>query len=260
VWLLFTNHHNQAKKSMLSKNEIKYIQSLSQKKIRTVRQVFVVEGSKMVEEILFSKMPVQKVFATADWLSKTSILQQRSQAVFQVVSEPELEKISQLQTPNEVLAIVPMQVPANEPNPQQLILALDNIQDPGNLGTIVRTADWFGVHQIVANLQTADIYNAKTIQSTMGSFARVQVWYKDLKTWLPSQTMVLGAAMQGENIFQQSAITNGVVLIGNEGKGISPALQKMITHAVHIPAKGAAESLNAAVATGIILAQLTKTM
>jgi RNA methyltransferase, TrmH family len=136
-------------------------------------------------------------------------------------------------------------------------MVLDNIQDPGNLGTIIRIADWFGVHQIVASKETVDLYNPKVIQSTMGSFVRVNVWYNDLPGILSTANVpVYGALLNGENVFEIGKISEGIVIIGNESKGISEAIKGFITHPVTIPKKGGAESLNAAVAAGIILSHV----
>ncbi len=242
---------------MLSKTELKYIQSLSQKKFREQHQVFLVEGPKIVEEILLADQALLKVYATKNWIDRNQILLLRHQAFIEEISTIELSRISQLQTPNEVLATVRMMPPKEEPNPNSLIIVLDDLQDPGNLGTIIRLADWFGIQQIVCSLNTVDQYNPKVVQSSMGSFVRTQIWYKDLPEWLRQQNNVYGAVLDGESLYEQSKIKQGVILIGNEGKGINEQLKKMINHPITIPRKGGAESLNAAMATGIILSHLT---
>lgn len=170
----------------------------------------------------------------------------------------ELEKISSLQKPNQVLLIAEQQEPAGEPElKNHFILALDGIQDPGNLGTIIRIADWFGIDQIIASKDTAELYNPKVIQSTMGSFLRVKVWYRNLETILQKkQVPVYGALLNGESMYNTASPKEGILVIGNESKGIRETILPFIHHAITIPRIGKAESLNAAVATGILLSQL----
>lgn len=238
---------------MLSKNELKYIQSLCQKKQRQAEGLFIAEGTKLAEELLQSDYQIRKIYALADWEAPVS-----TKAEIVIVSEDELQKISNLQTPNKVLIVAEQKQPDATPNlKHSLTLLLDGIQDPGNLGTIIRIADWFGISQIIAGEHTAELYNPKVIQSTMGSFIRVQVWYQSLKDVLQSCKLpVYGALLEGENINHISAVTDGLLVIGNESKGISQELLPYITHPVTIPRIGGAESLNAAVATGIILARM----
>ncbi len=168
--------------------------------------------------------------------------------------------MSLLQTPNQVLAVAMMpQKPKEIDIAGQLTIVLDGIQDPGNLGTIIRTADWFGVQQIVASEDTADVYNPKVIGATMGSFMRVSVAYKNIADWLPTVKLpIYGALLEGENIFTTKLPTQGLLVIGSEAKGIREDSIEFITHPVTIPKIGGAESLNAGVATGIIVAQLTR--
>lgn len=240
---------------MLSKNELKYIQSLCQKKQRQEERLFIVEGAKLVEELLLTQYEVKGIYALAAWAEKHSHLPNLT-----VITEQELERISNLQTPSQVLAVVVQ--PEQAPSPElenQLTLVLDNIQDPGNLGTIIRIADWFGIRQIVASPDTVECYNPKVIQSTMGSFARVQVWYTPLPTFLQSVKLpVYGALLTGKNLFEETPLKEGLLVIGNESKGIAPELLQFISHPVTIPRIGGAESLNAAVATGIIVSHLTR--
>jgi RNA methyltransferase, TrmH family len=242
---------------MLSKTERKYIQSLSQKKFREQHQVFLVEGPKIVEELLLADQAILKVYATKDWVDRNQILVLRHQALIEEISTIELSRISQLNTPNEVLATVRMMPQKQEPNLHALIIALDDLQDPGNLGTIIRLADWFGIQQIVCSNNTVDQYNPKVVQSSMGSFVRTQIWYKDLPEWLSQQNEIYGAVLDGESLYAQTKITQGTILIGNESKGINESLKKLINHPITIPRKGGAESLNAAMATAIILSHLT---
>jgi TrmH family RNA methyltransferase len=194
------------------------------------------------------------VYALDNWESPDASIEVTRVEAF------ELEKMSLLQTPNQVLAVAMMpQKPNAIDVTKQLTIVLDGIQDPGNLGTIIRTADWFGIQQIVASEDTADVYNPKVIGATMGSFMRVQVSYKNLAAWLPTIKLpVYGALLEGENIFTTKAPKQGLLVIGSEGKGIRENVIDFITHPVTIPKTGGAESLNAGIAAGIIVAQLTR--
>jgi len=238
---------------MISKNELKYIQSLSQKKTRDIEGIFIAEGIKLVNELLQSDIVIKKIYATEEWIAE----HQQQPNIIKVNPE-ELKKISTQSTPNQVLAIAEKKKLATEPLlKNKITLVLDGIQDPGNFGTIIRIADWFGIDQIMASSDTADLYNSKVIQSTMGSIIRVNVWYKDLTTWLSKAGIpVYGALLNGANIYHVKPIKEGLLVIGNESKGIRENLLPFIQHTVTIPKKGAAESLNAAVATGIILSHL----
>ncbi|MES2372798.1 MAG: RNA methyltransferase [Bacteroidota bacterium] len=240
---------------MLSKNEYKYIQSLCQKKQRQEERLFIAEGPKLVDELLHSHYTIRKLYALSDWVIKN-----KDVADVVTVTDIELAKISGLQTPNQVLAIVEQQAPANKPAiKDQITLVLDGIQDPGNFGTIIRIADWFGIKQIVASEDTVELYNPKVIQSTMGSFMRVNVWYQSLPAFLQSAGIpVYGALLNGKNMHGEPPVTEGLLVIGNESKGISKELLPFISHPITIPRLGGAESLNAAVAAGIIVSHLTK--
>lgn len=237
---------------MLSKNEAKYIQSLCHKKQRQEERLFIAEGVKLVEELLQTDYRIRKLYATDEWMS------QHRGVEAQPVTEQELERISGLVSPNQVLAIVEQKQQQETPVlEQQFAIALDGIQDPGNMGTIIRIADWFGIRSILAGTDTVEVYNPKVIQATMGSFIRVNVWYGELEKVLPTAGLpVYGAVLEGHDIHQTTKAAEGILLIGNEGKGINPALFPYITHPVTIPRIGGAESLNAAVATGIILSHL----
>ena len=243
---------------MLVKSQVKYIQSLGQKKLRDEANIFVAEGPKIIAELI-SEMPDQvlSIYATSEWLhaNKTSTIS----AEIIEVSNNELERISQLTTPNEVLALIrkPMLPPAIEVK-GRISLALDGIQDPGNLGTIIRTADWFGISQIVCSPNCADVYNSKVIQSSMGSIARVRVYYLELKPWLESEVDIsmYGATLDGTDIRKVEKFSEGIIVIGNESKGISQDIMDMLKQRITIPRKGRAESLNAAVATAIILSYI----
>jgi TrmH family RNA methyltransferase len=237
---------------MISKNEAKYIQSLYQKKTRLSEALFIAEGAKLVDEILQSNFVVRKIYAVGEWIKYNN------ENNVTEVSADELQRISNLQTPNQVLAIVEQRTMIDEPGLKNTItLVLDGIQDPGNLGTIIRIADWFGIKQIVAGEDTVDLYNPKVVQSTMGSIIRVNVWYKQLDAWLDKVGVpVYGALLNGENVLKHDAIKEGIIVIGNESKGIRSNIMPFIKHALTIPRFGEAESLNAAVATGIILSHV----
>jgi len=239
---------------MVTKSELKYIQSLSDKKVRLETGCFIAEGVKLVGEMIAAGYPLKAVYALDNWESPDASIEVTRVEAF------ELEKMSLLQTPNQVLAVAMMpQKPNAIDVTKQLTIVLDGIQDPGNLGTIIRTADWFGIQQIVASEDTADVYNPKVIGATMGSFMRVQVSYKNLAAWLPTIKLpVYGALLEGENIFTTKAPKQGLLVIGSEGKGIRENVIDFITHPVTIPKTGGAESLNAGIAAGIIVAQLTR--
>ena len=240
---------------MLSKNELKYIQSLCHKKQRQETGLFLAEGPKLVEELLHSDYRIKKILATGRWTEEHG-----TNHIVEQVTEAELGKISALQTPNQVLAIVEQKALATEPVIEgRLSLVLDGIQDPGNMGTIIRIADWFGIEQIIASEDTVELYNPKVIQSTMGSFMRIKLGYKPLTHFLSAlQVPVYGALLTGNNLYEQPLLKEGVLVIGNESKGIRPELLPFISHPVTIPRIGGAESLNAAVATGILLSHLIK--
>jgi rRNA methylases len=241
---------------MLSKNDAKYIQSLQYKKSRNEEGVFIAEGVKLVNEIIQSGWGVKKIFATHEWIAENKA----GNVQVAEVSEQELKKISLLQTPNQVLALVEQKKQTGHIHlKNRFTLVLDGIQDPGNLGTIIRIADWFGIEAIVCSNDTAELYNPKVIQSTMGSFLRVDIVYEDLLPLFKNLTVpVFGAVLNGKNINETASVKEGVLMIGNEGNGIKKELLPFIQQPVTIPKLGGAESLNAAVATGIIVSHLLK--
>ena len=240
---------------MLSKNEAKYIQSLSHKKQRQESGLFIVEGVKLVNELLNSHYPVKKIYATEDWAGtvnpKTELLR---------VTADELQKVSGLQTANKVLAIAEQPVIGKiKLSKNKWVLALDGIQDPGNMGTLIRIADWFGIDTIVASEDSVDAFNPKVVQSTMGSFSRVTVHYTDIADFIKAAGIpVFGALLEGKSVYSVSPPQQGILLIGNESKGIHPQLLPLIKNPVSIPRIGGAESLNAAVAAGILISHLLK--
>ena len=239
---------------MVTKSELKYIQSLSDKKVRLETGCFIAEGVKMVGEMIAAGYPLKAVYALDSWESPDTSLEVTRIEAF------ELEKMSMLQTPNQVLAVAMMPQKKETLNlAGPLTIVLDGIQDPGNMGTIIRTADWFGITQIVASEDTVDVYNPKVIGATMGSFMRVSVTYKNLADWMPTIKLpVYGALLEGENVFTIKTPQKGLLVIGSEGKGIRENILDFITHPVTIPKIGEAESLNAGIAAGIIVAQLTR--
>jgi TrmH family RNA methyltransferase len=240
---------------MLSKKEIKDIQSLSHKKARVESGLFVAEGPKIVAELMqLAPKQIQKLYALQSWINNAGSI---NNIPLEAINETELERISQLQTPNQVVAVL-RQFQAKEPDASKTFcLYLDTIQDPGNLGTIIRIADWFGVKNIVCSKQCADLYNSKVVQSTMASIARVNVYYDEDENWLSKQKVdIFAATLNGNPINEIDKVQNGVLIIGNESKGISDAVLGFATKQITIPKKGEAESLNAAVATGIILSWL----
>jgi TrmH family RNA methyltransferase len=246
---------------MISKSKLKYIQSLGHKKFRDEAGVFLVEGPKMVAEIVNEKLlTVTELYALQDWVSANEGLLEQLPAsvIITVIDDISLAKISQLTTPNKVVAVVQQQPLLTVVDTSQLTLVLDTIQDPGNLGTIIRIADWFGISQLVCSHECADRYNPKVVQSTMGSIARIGFYYTDLPAFLSglTDTRIYAAVLDGVPVQQLGKLTNGFLVIGNESKGISPQVMDLINGRITIPRIGMAESLNAAVATGIILSHV----
>ncbi len=250
---------------MLSKNKIKHLNSLRQNKFRNEFQQFVAEGDKLVSELLSSNFKIIEIFAVKEWLDRHKI---PDNIAITEVAVSELEKISGLTTPNMVLALIeiPQQQNINTSIFNKLILVLDEIKDPGNLGTIIRIADWFGISNIVCSNHTVDVYNPKVVQATMGSIARVSVQYADISAFLkdvPKDVPIYGTLLNGENIYTQTLSENGVIIIGNESKGISNELIPDIKHKLYIPSfsenpENKAESLNASIATAIVCAEFKR--
>lgn len=239
---------------MVSKNEIKYIQSLRQKKKRKEAGVFIVESPKPVEELLQSDLSIEKIYAVPQWAE----LNQRFADLITIVTHETLQQLSALTTSNQVMAIVKEPVRRTEAIwKNELFIALDGIQDPGNLGTIIRIADWFNIQNIVASEDTVDVYDHKVIRSTMGSFARVHIEYKDLRSFFTDHDVDVYAAMlNGSPVNEMKKINKGCLLIGNEANGVRDGVVHFAKHHITIPRYGKAESLNAAVATAIILSHL----
>lgn len=246
---------------MLTKSQVKYIQSLNDKKFRKEYGVFIAEGPKIINEILAnSTIEPVALYATSEWWQQhKAVKNSLPLAMFYEIEELEFERISLLSTPNQVVGIFKQPVFSSMLSLKNTItILLDGIQDPGNLGTIIRIADWFGVPQIVASKDSVDVYNPKVIQSTMGSIARVKIIYEDLSDFILRHKgiLVYASVLNGKPLLSFGKIKEGMLLIGNESKGISKNLLQLATHHITIPKFGQAESLNAAVATGIILSQV----
>lgn len=247
---------------MISKNKIKYIRSLEQKKNRNKEGKFVAEGFKVVDDLL-ALQPADLIVATQEWLHGKHLADQTE--VIEVTEE-ELKKVSFLQHPQQVLAVFRQDTSGDYSiNTNELSLALDGVQDPGNLGTIIRIADWFGITHIYCSQDTADVYNPKVVQATMGSIARVKVEYGNLLALvesLPADVPVYGTLLDGDNIYQQQLENRGLIVMGNEGKGISPALAKKVNRRLLIPnfpeGRATADSLNVAIATAITCSEFRR--
>jgi len=244
---------------MITKNQVKYIQSLGQKKSRDIENRFIAEGPKLVNELLIAEnCRIVQLLALKEWIDENSNAGNHREVI--EISDAELEKISQLTTPNQVLAVIEKIQWKNDPEIKgNVLLALDTIQDPGNMGTIIRLADWFGIKNIFCSTDCADVYSPKVVQSSMGSISRVRVEYTDILSWLieNSDLRIYAAVLNGTDITKMEKINEGIIVIGNESKGITREMLKLANVQITIPGKGKAESLNAAVATGIILSHLT---
>lgn len=232
----------------LSKNHIKLITSLSQKKYRQKHKLFVVEGVKVVQEFLNSSYELEIVFSTDTDFSSTN--------KFIEVTDQELKKISSLKTPNKVLAL--FKIPSQKKiNSSGLIVALDTVNDPGNLGTIIRLCDWFGVEQLVCSKDTVDCYNSKVVQATMGSLTRVSISYLNLPEYLQTVSLpIFIADMDGVNIHKAKLPASAVLVMGNEANGVSETLKQLVSNKISIPRYGNSnqvESLNVATATAVLL-------
>ena len=248
---------------MLTKKIVKYIQSLRHKKFRDEEGAFIAEGPKVVSEFLSSKkFSCNLICAEKEWLLENSALIDflPPDNIF-LVDEHWLQRISLLKTPNKVVAVFNKYISHEEPVFENKIsLLLDDIQDPGNLGTIIRNADWFGVGNIICSENCVDCYNPKVVQSTMGSLSRVNIIYTDIESFIKKNNKIslFAAALSGTSIYEIEKIKEGFILIGNESKGIHEDILQLATKRITIPRFGHAESLNAAVASGIILAEINK--
>lgn len=244
---------------MLTKNTIKQIASLKQQKFRKELGLFVVEGRKMTEELLHSNFEIVGVYATEAFLSDYPAFAQA-----ETVTEVQMQQMSGQDTPPGILSVVKIPQQDEIKTTSRLILALDGIANPGNMGTLIRTAEWFGIHDIVCSKDCVELWNPKVVQATMGSLFRVKVWESDLAIYLhhakDEGKSIYGALLEGENLFQMQAKPEGILVIGSESHGIRADVLPCITHPVTIPRvdDSMTESLNAAVAGAILMAEMTK--
>lgn len=242
---------------MITKAEIQSIKALADKRGRVEQGAFIAEGEKLVAELRASHLAVRKVYATKPLFADA-----------EVIAERDMERISQLKTSNSTLAVVeiPRYNLADAKPDKNLVLALDRVQNPGNLGTIIRLADWFGITDIVCSADSADCFNPKVVQATMGAIIRVRVHYTDLQRWLSEQrskgVKIYGTFLDGENIYKTEKGSCGVIVMGNEGQGISPECEQNVTHRLYIPPYPAdnpgSESLNVAIATAITCSEFRR--
>lgn len=247
---------------MLSKNTVKFIKSLHQKKYRSDHGMFFVEGEKSVIEVLSSDFQLHSLFVSEAFWGKHRVLLDRLSIELEIVSQKQLESMGQYQSNDAALAVLYMKEnKAFDASKDELILALDDVRDPGNLGTIIRIADWYGIRKLVFSKQTADFYNPKVIQSSMGSFTRVSFFYAELSEVLERWGLpVYGAFLGGESIHEIKEIAPGVLVMGNESNGISSEIGERVNRKLTIPAFGEAESLNVAIATAILCDNIKRLM
>ena len=247
---------------MIGKNTIKWVHSLEMKKNRKREHLFMAEGPKVVGDLLAHYRP-RAIFATAEWNGRASL---PSYVTPETVSDDELRRLSFLQHPQQVIAVLEMDDDVSiSVSPERLSLVLDGVQDPGNLGTIIRIADWFGIDNIVCSPDTADAYNPKVVQATMGSLARVNVSYTPLLpflTSLPADMPIYGTLLDGSDIYASELSSRGIIIMGNEGNGISQEVRALVSKPLLIPnfrqGGDCAESLNVAVATAITCAEFCR--
>ncbi len=253
---------------MLSKNKIKFIRSLESKKERNNLGLFVAEGEKLVDEILASTLETTYIAGTYDWFSKHNTSKVKGVTDSDIVLQEELNKVSTLKTPHEVLCIakIPNYSLSVKLLNNKLSIILDTIQDPGNMGTIIRIADWFGIEDIICSIETVDAFNPKVVQSSMGAICRVKVHYANLPEVISEinalSIPMYGTTLNGENIYNAALSANGFIMMGNESKGLSPRWLPLLDKQLFIPFfpenKKSSESLNVAVATGIICSEFRR--
>ncbi|GAA4341851.1 RNA methyltransferase [Mucilaginibacter gynuensis] len=245
---------------MLSKSQINLLKSLQQKKFRREHGFFLVEGHKSINEFANSPYQIDTVYQT--YSSDPKLLNLSQKINFQQISLNDLEKISGLKTPQDAVALV--KIPEwpglnYDTLKKKFSLVLDGVQDPGNMGTIIRTADWFGIYNVICSEDTVDVYNPKVVQATMGSLSRVNVHYTDIEKLIPKIGLpVYGALLNGRNIYNTDFGSEGLLVMGNEGNGIRPAMERLISKAITIPRLGEAESLNVAIATAIFCSEIKR--
>lgn len=243
---------------MITKNQEKLIKSLGEKKNRSELGLFLVEGEKSVAELLNSDFEINFIVVTPEFIKKYGKLIEKKKVQYEIGDQEKLEKLGTLSSNDSAIAVVKQNL-EHEPEIKnnEIIIALDKIQDPGNLGTIVRIADWYGIKKIIASVDSADFYNSKVISASMGSFTRVEVFYRNLKDFLSEAKAehlpVFGAFLEGKDIHEALFPNNGILLVGNESKGVSKEIEKFVDTKITIPSYGDAESLNVAIATAVIL-------
>lgn len=238
---------------MISKQQVKFVKSLKLKKYRKKAESFLVEGAKNVIELLNSDYVIQYLYLTDKFLQEYPDVR-GSFSLYEICTEKELVELGTFQSNEYALAVAGMKPHKTNLSDNNLIIALDDVSDPGNLGTIIRIADWYGIEDIVASKDTADFYNPKVINASMGSFTRVDVHYMDLDQFLnQNQThAVYGAYLEGENVHESKLVSPAILVMGNESKGIGEQLKSHVNHKITIPRYGKAESLNVAISTAII--------
>jgi len=249
--------------AMLSNSKIKFLRSLQSGKFRVLHGQFLIEGPKMVNELINSQFNITGIFATELWMTVNSKLIGAYQNRTTIISNKDLARISALKTPNEVVAIAEMPKWIISGTAfQDIILMLDGISDPGNLGTIIRIADWFGIKNIICSDDTVDVFNPKVVQATMGSIFRVKVYYTNLEHFFlefGKNIPIYGAFLLGDDIYKEELSERGIIVIGSESHGISPTVEKFITKRLFIPSfSGGVESLNASVATAIVCSEFRR--
>jgi len=245
---------------MLSKSQVSLLKSLQHKKERKQNGLFLVEGHKSVVEFINSDYRIDAIYHAASFDPKMLNLSRKINLYN--ISVTDIGKISSLKTPQEIIALV--QIPQypmlnNQKLKQKFSLVLDGVQDPGNMGTIIRTADWFGISDIICSEDTVDAYNPKVVQASMGSLARINVHYVDIETVLPQMGLpIYGAMLKGENIYNTQFGNEGLLVMGNEGNGVRPSVERLISKPVTIPRLGKAESLNVGIATALFCAEISR--
>ncbi|MFA5651937.1 MAG: RNA methyltransferase [Candidatus Paceibacterota bacterium] len=240
---------------MFTKNQAKLIKSLDEKKNRVELGLFLVEGEKSVSELLDSDFEIDLLLTTTEFFDKYGEKIREKSKSYEIVNQFDLEKVGTFATNDSAIAVVKQKInKQTEIKKNEILIALDEIKDPGNLGTIIRIADWYGIKNIIASKNTVDFYNPKVITATKGSFTRVSMFYTDLNDFLSKTKLpILGAFLNGENIHETKFPASGILVMGNESNGVSKEIEKLITKKITIPAYGKAESLNVAIATAIIL-------
>lgn len=256
---------------MLSKNKIKLIRSLDQKKLRTEHKLFVVEGEKICNDLILSqfseredKFEIVDLYYTLSWKQNHLDDLEELNVNSEEITESELQKISQLKSPNQVLAVVRIPEERIPMYDDKLVLVLDGVRDPGNLGTIIRTADWFGITELICSKDCVDSFNSKVVQATMGSMFRVNILYYDLEQAISKIRKhhplkpVYGATLDGENVYNMSLPQDAILVVGNEAKGISEKTKELLTKEIKIPRFGAGESLNVGTATSVLCSEFKR--